>query len=173
MVRHNFKFLIIIENLKLCILNKHMQEFSEKDIPNIASLIIGKITDGFSLPEKATIVAFSGELGAGKTTLIKEIAKQFRITEIVTSPTFTIMKFYEVKPQLSQKLNFKKLIHIDAYRLKSSNDLLKLGWSDISTDPKNIIFVEWPECVGELIQDPTFKITLTHKDESTRIIELE
>ena len=149
-----------------------MQHFTEKDIPNIASLIIGKITDGFSLPEKATIVAFSGELGTGKTTLIKEIAKQFGVLETVTSPTFTIMKFYEVKPKLNQKFNFKKLIHIDAYRLKSSNDLLKLGWSDISTDPKNIIFLEWPECVGELVKDPSFKITLTHKDESTRIIKI-
>lgn len=145
-----------------------MQAFEIKDISKIAKQVIEKISAAVSVQDGAVVVALSGDLGAGKTTLVQEVAKQFGITETVISPTFTIMKSYQIS-----HTNFNKVIHIDAYRLKSGNELVKLGWADISTDPKNIIFVEWPEQVPELMDDAILKISLSHKDEKTRIIGLK
>ena len=95
--------------------------------------------------DKATIVGLSGHLGAGKTAFVKAVAKELGIKEVVTSPTFVLMKIYgvEVGP-----LQHKKLIHIDAYRLERSEDLAALEFDKLATDKNNLIMVEWPEKVG-------------------------
>lgn len=111
----------------------------------------------------ATILAFSGELGVGKTTITKEIARQLGVEERVISPTFVIMKKYKTKNK-----KFKNLIHIDAYRLESSVELMRLGWEDIVNDIHNFIIVEWPERVSECLSNNIYKIHLDHKDETTR-----
>jgi tRNA threonylcarbamoyladenosine biosynthesis protein TsaE len=94
----------------------------------------------------ATVLALSGELGTGKTTFVQEVARHFGVSESVTSPTFVIEKVYELSGQ-----KFGKLIHIDAYRLKTAPELEVLGWHDIASDPHNLILLEWPERVPELV----------------------
>jgi len=103
---------------------------------------------------RATIVALSGDLGGGKTTFTQEIAKILGITASVTSPTFILENIYT----LSGK-KWERLIHIDAYRLKSADELRALGWDDIAADPKNLIVLEWPERVPELLPEDTVKIS--------------
>jgi tRNA threonylcarbamoyladenosine biosynthesis protein TsaE len=118
--------------------------------------------------ERATVIAFYGDLGTGKTTLTKVVAKQLGVKEKIISPTFVIMKIYKTKNK-----KFKKLIHIDSYRLKNSQELLALGWEDIIKDKSNFIIVEWPERTPELFLDNCHKLNLEHKNETTRTIKIE
>jgi tRNA threonylcarbamoyladenosine biosynthesis protein TsaE len=93
----------------------------------------------------ATIVTLSGDLGAGKTTFVQGIATALGVEERVTSPTFVIVKIYDLHDQA-----FRKLIHMDAYRLKGPQHLKVLGWEEMANDPQNLIFIEWPEKIGNL-----------------------
>lgn len=142
------------------------KSFKKKELNKIAKEIIKKTQKNSSSKksERATIVALSGDLGSGKTTLTQEISKILGVKENLKSPTFVIMKKY----QLGQR-NF---FHIDAYRLKSSEELLKLGWLEIMNNPNNIIFIEWPEQVRDLIPNDTLWVNLEHLDEETRNIEI-
>lgn len=136
--------------------------FHKNEIEIIAHEILSQIKGG----ESATIVALSGDLGAGKTTLTQAIARQLGITENVISPTFIIMKNYAIK-----KGPHEKLVHIDAYRLNSEDEMLRLGWDELIADSKNLILIEWPEQVPNLIPAHAHKIKLTHKNEEEREIE--
>jgi tRNA threonylcarbamoyladenosine biosynthesis protein TsaE len=140
-----------------------MEFFSKglKDTDNLAKDFLSKIEKG----ERATIIALSGELGSGKTAFVKCVAKNLGIDEDITSPTFVIMKNYE----LSTK-NYKLLIHIDAYRLNSYKELENLRWQEIYNDSNNLIFLEWPERVLELIPNDAKKINFEFIDETTRKI---
>lgn len=112
----------------------------------------------------ATVVALSGELGAGKTTFVQEVARALGIAESVTSPTFVIEKVYELSDQ-----RFKRLIHIDVYRLKDAHELEVLGWVELAADPGNLILIEWPERVPELIPAEAIRLRFEIQDEG-RII---
>lgn len=111
----------------------------------------------------ATVVGLSGELGAGKTHFVQAIAKCFGVKQKLASPTFVIMKRYKLKNQ-----DFENLFHIDAYRLKSADEMLKLGWVDILKNPKNIIFIEWPENISKIIPKKHIKIKITYQKNQTR-----
>ncbi len=89
--------------------------------------------------DKATVVYLQGDLGSGKTTFTKNLCKQLDLNIDITSPTFTILKSYEFPIE-----NFKKLIHIDAYRLESYKDLQKIRIEEYLEDKENLIFIEWP-----------------------------
>ncbi len=121
--------------------------------------------------KKAKVVALSGELGAGKTTLTQELAKQIGIKENVISPTFIIMKRYEINPSSKYYSSFKKLIHIDAYRLDSPQELLKIGWQEIKKDKDNLVVIEWPENVEDYLDVDTCWVKLGHVDDQTRVFE--
>ena len=66
---------------------------------------------------------------------------------------------------------FKNLIHIDAYRLGKSEELMKLGWQELLGDKDNLVILEWPENVPDCIPKDVFKIVLSHLDDNTRSIE--
>jgi tRNA threonylcarbamoyladenosine biosynthesis protein TsaE len=124
--------------------------------------------------DRATVVGLYGELGAGKTTFTKAIAEVLGVKDTVASPTFVIMKFYEV-PSYSQITNHKshiiRLIHIDAYRLEKSSELANLGWQDIISDPENLVLIEWPEKVEDIMPEHV-KINFTHVSENEREVEI-
>jgi len=115
--------------------------------------------------QNALIVGLYGDLGSGKTTFVKGIAKVFGLEKTITSPTFVIEKIYKLKNQV-----LDNLIHIDAYRLKSGDELLSLGWEEISKNPKNIIFIEWPENVNDILPSDVEKIKFRFVDENVREI---
>lgn len=117
--------------------------------------------------DSATIVALLGELGAGKTAFTQTLAKHFGVEESVASPTFVIQKAYDAKG------SFKRFIHIDAYRLKSAQELEALGWAETMSDAGNLIVIEWPERVTELIPADAHRIALEFVDEDTRNIEYD
>lgn len=115
----------------------------------------------------ATVITLHGDLGAGKTTLTQEIARILGIKENIISPTFVILKNYELR---ITNYEWKKLIHIDAYRLNKSAELMNLGWQELLADKSNLIIIEWPEQVPECIPENACRIDLSHTDENTRTI---
>ena len=135
----------------------------------------------------ATVVGLYGNLGAGKTTFTQCLAKELGITETLTSPTFVIEKIYPIKhsssttyPQAYQttspqvfpqfSIPFTQIIHIDAYRLDNGSELEVLGFKKLLEDSKNLILVEWPERVIDILPKDHIKIHFTFVDEVTREI---
>ena len=113
----------------------------------------------------ATVVALQGDLGAGKNAFAQEVGKILGVAENMHSPTFVIEKIYEINFK-----GFKKLIHIDAYRLEKESELLHLGWQDLIKEPENLILIEWPENVAGIIPADAKKIFFKFIDETTREI---
>lgn len=115
----------------------------------------------------ALVVGLYGDLGSSKTAFTQATAKCLGVKENVTSPTFVIEKIYKLDNR-----DFDHLIHIDAYRLKGGDELLHLGWEEIAKNPKNIILIEWPERVSEILPGNMKKINFTFVDENTREIDV-
>ncbi len=137
----------------------------------------------------ATVIGLYGNLGAGKTTFTQCLAKELGITETITSPTFVIEKIYTIghssstafpqgyqttSPQSSPqfKLPFTQLIHIDAYRLERGDELRVLGFERLLNDPKNLILIEWPERVADIMPKSHVQLRFEFVDEDTRTIEV-
>lgn len=130
--------------------------------------IAKNIVQELSLKNMANVIALEGDLGSGKTTLTQAIGGVLGVKENMHSPTFVIMKVYKIENPL-----FKKLIHIDAYRLEEEKELLHLGWEEILNDRENLVIIEWPERVPNLIPLDAKRINLSFIDEDTREIEYE
>lgn len=137
--------------------------FTKDETKDIAKKVLSSIK---KTSDTALIFAFSGDLGAGKTTLSQSIAQELGVKENVISPTFVIMKSYKINHS-----DFEQLIHIDAYRLNSSRELEILGWQEIISNPKNLIIIEWPEKVADILPKNTKNIKLSHISENEREIE--
>lgn len=138
---------------------------SLKDTEKIAREFVEK--EFVKNEDGAFVVGLYGDLGSGKTAFTQAVAKCLGVKEAVTSPTFVIEKIYKLDNK-----NFEHLIHIDAYRLESGNELLHLGWEEIAKNPKNIIFIEWPEKVAEILPKDVKKIYFTFVNGNTRDIRL-
>ncbi len=112
-----------------------------------------------------TVVAFTGDLGAGKTAFISGMARGLGIQEWVTSPTFTIVNEYE-----GGRL---PLFHFDMYRLGSAEELFHIGWEDYLARG-GICAVEWSENVAEAIEDDAVRVDIARgEDENSRVIRIE
>ncbi|MEX2013562.1 MAG: tRNA (adenosine(37)-N6)-threonylcarbamoyltransferase complex ATPase subunit type 1 TsaE [Parcubacteria group bacterium] len=107
---------------------------------------------------KATVVGLQGELGAGKTHFVKALGQMMGINERIVSPTFVIIKSYDMDWR-----GFKKLIHIDAYRLEKESELLNLGWNKLVENPENLILIEWPERVENILPKDAKRIFFKHE----------
>lgn len=110
-----------------------------------------------------TILAYRGNLGAGKTAFTRGLARGLGCRELVTSPTYTIVNEY-----LGGRL---PLFHFDMYRLHSSDDLWDIGWEDY-LDRGGICAVEWSENVADAMED-AITVTIEKLGEDTRRITLE
>lgn len=94
--------------------------------------------------DRATVVFLHGDLGSGKTTFTKNLCKYLNLNIEIHSPTFVILKRYDF-----DFANFKNLIHIDAYRLKSYSELKKIKFEDYLQDKNNLILIEWPSLISD------------------------
>ncbi len=142
---------------------KYLSKNNEETL-EVAKKFLAKISK--NKKNKATVVGLFGDLGSSKTTFTQNLAKVLGVTETVTSPTFVLEKIY----LLNGKKKFKKLIHIDAYRLESGKELLSLGFVEIAKDPENLILVEWPERVMDILSKDLVKIKFNFIDEFKREI---
>ena len=110
--------------------------------------------------EGATAVGLSGDLGSGKTAFVKVLAKALGVEEEVLSPTFVIAKFYEIRGG-----HWRKLVHIDLYRVDDPEELKALRFAEILADHGNLVVIEWPERMGTA---PALQFQFV--DETTRIV---
>lgn len=110
-----------------------------------------------------TVIAYRGDLGAGKTAFTRGLARGLGSTELVTSPTYTIVNEY-----LGGRC---PLFHFDMYRLASSDDLWDIGWEDY-LDRNGVCAVEWSENVADALEEPIV-ITIEKLGEDSRRITME
>ena len=134
-----------------------MYEFishSEEDTISFANEFASKLNSN-------SIIVLSGDLGSGKTTFVKGIAKALNINEVVTSPTFTLLKTYS-----SEKFT---LVHVDAYRLDGSS--FEELYDYLNND--NVIFIEWSSCLAntDFLQE-YLSISITYKSKNQREFDI-
>ena len=110
-----------------------------------------------------TVIAYRGDLGAGKTAFTRGLARGLGCSELVTSPTYTIVNEY-----LGGRL---PLFHFDMYRLASSDDLWDIGWEDY-LERGGVCAVEWSENVADAMED-AITVTIDKLGEESRRITME
>ena len=133
---------------------------AELALPDLAATarLAGRIAP---LLARGDVVALWGDLGAGKTTLARDILRALGVTGEVPSPTFTLVQTYDT-PGLN-------VAHYDLYRLKSSRELRELGFDEALED--GAALVEWPERAPEFLPDETLHLRL-RLDDSARAVKI-
>lgn len=111
----------------------------------------------------AAVLALDGPLGAGKTTFVQTVAGQLGVTETVTSPTFVIQRSYETAHE-----RFTTLVHIDAYRLESPDELAALGFTEHLADPACCVCIEWASRVASLLPPHTHFLDIAEDESGVR-----
>lgn len=113
------------------------------------------------------MIVLRGDLGAGKTTLVKGIAEGFKaaLKEDVTSPTFTLVHEYR-GPQVT-------LFHIDLYRIDTDRELMTLGIDDVRSEPGSIVLVEWGEKFSRIKEESDAEIVIERIGDTERKITLQ
>lgn len=115
--------------------------------------------------EASFVVFLDGDLGTGKTTLVKEIIFALGVKEKVKSPTFTIIEPYE--------LNNENIYHVDLYRIIDPTELEIIGLREYLNESNAIIFIEWPEKSYGYLKKFDLKISLKHLSENERKCRIE
>jgi len=119
--------------------------------------------------KKGHLFGLIGDLGAGKTIFVKGFAKGLGVKENITSPTFVVMKVYDVHG--SKKI--KKMVHIDAYRVGGVEDLAAIGAEEYFEREDVVVLVEWAEEVKESLPKETKFITFNIKEKNSRSIFID
>lgn len=114
------------------------------------------------------IVALTGDLGVGKTTFVQTLAKTLGVSETVTSPTFTIMKQYPIKPFAG----YTTLVHIDAYRIEDVLELRPLRFEEMRTERTFLFCIEWAERIKSVLPKEVLSVHITHHANEVRIVHL-
>ena len=123
-------------------------------------------TQFLELAGDSRIFAFKGEMGAGKTTLIKAICKQLGVEEDVTSPTFAIVNEYQT-PRLDVPV-----YHFDFYRIKNQEEAFDMGYEEYFYSGA-YCFIEWPEKVQDLLPNDITHVNIKIQEDDSRLITLE
>lgn len=133
-------------------------EYKIEDLPQVARELL---TAG----KERNVWLFYGDLGAGKTTLIKEICRQLGVDgSPMSSPTFSIINEYKTKSGV--------VFHFDFYRMKNEIEILDLGIEEYF-DSDNFCFIEWPERLGSLLPSPYLKIMIQENGIHSRTLAYE
>ena len=135
---------------------------SAEETKELAAKIVGQLKGG-------EVIGLVGELGAGKTVFVQGLAEGLGISEVVNSPTFVLMKTYEVE---SRKSKVVSLIHVDVYRLSNSQELKEIGIEEYLGQKDTVVVIEWAEKVEDLLPEGSMMIHFDMgKGESQRVIE--
>lgn len=123
------------------------------------------------LLNKGGVVGLFGDLGSGKTTFVKGLAKGLGLTAKINSPSFVILKVYSLKRKTSKNKKAASLYHLDLYRLKSLKELEDTGFDDFIND-NGICVIEWADKANKLLPENYLKIKIRIKKENSRIIDI-
>lgn len=112
-----------------------------------------------------TVFAFYGEMGAGKTTLIKAICIELGVSENITSPTFALVNEYYTK-------GMKAIYHFDCYRLKNEQEAMDIGIEDYFYS-ENLCFIEWPEKIEQMLPLETVSVFVNVLPDESREVTID
>lgn len=130
-------------------------EYELEDIETVAKRILDYAS--------SKTILFYGEMGTGKTTLIKSLVKLIGSNDDVSSPTFSIVNDY--------KLKGNSIYHFDLYRINDDEEALNFGFEDyLSTS--NWVFIEWPQTILNLLPEDTNTIEISHNNNNSRFLKL-
>ena len=134
----------------------------EADLEKPAEYIFSKIS------KDKNLILLSGDLGAGKTSLTKYIAKLFGITSEITSPTFTIVKEYKTRNKV-----FKNFYHFDVYRIKELEELDNIGFNEYIYKDNSICIIEWADKIKDILpSEKALDVTIKLNDDASRMVEI-
>lgn len=155
--------------------NKHKESVliqNTDDLDVFAGVFLKKIEDlvlNTDVLFRSRVIGLSGDLGTGKTTFSKFVARELGVQETVTSPTFGIQRQYKItNPKFSDL--FKEFVHIDAYRIEDIKETKPLRFIELFQRPNTLIFIEWPEKIAEILPKDTIVLSFESIDENTRKI---
>lgn len=134
---------------------------SEKETIRFASKFAGSLKGG-------EVLCLVGDLGSGKTAFTKGLAKGLGVKNIITSPTFVLMKNYNIVG----KKAIKRVAHIDAYRLSDGGDLEAIGATDFFDDKNCVTVIEWADRVRDIWPPDAIRIEFETLGEKKRRIEI-
>ena len=143
-----------------------MEKVKRDDLGAVASKVLSL------LPKEggqAALVTLHGDLGAGKTTFVQALGKELGVEATIQSPTYVLMKSYPIDFG-----RFRRLVHIDAYRLNEPEEFRTLKPGEFFDDPTALVVLEWPEKVGDLLPTPDLQLNLSSEDAGAdeRFIEI-
>ena len=130
---------------------------SQDELPQVAEAVIRSLG-------RRTVVAFRGEMGAGKTTLIREIAAELGAADTVTSPTFAIVNQY--------KAGKERIHHFDFYRIDDQREAYDFGYEEYFYSG-DLCLVEWPEKIEQLLPENTMNVRITADSDTARTFEID
>ena len=105
--------------------------------------------------DQATVFAFYGKMGAGKTTFIKALCEELGVSDVVNSPTFSIVNEYR------SDTTGELVYHFDFYRIEKLDEVYDMGYEDYFYSGA-LCFIEWPELVEELLPEDAVKVEISH-----------
>ena len=143
-------------------MNKELVLSSLDETKQLAEKIATFLNEENNLPIS---IHLSGDLGTGKTTLVKEVLNCLGIENFINSPTFTLIEPYEI--------NDLKIFHIDLYRVEKITELSAIGLEEYLQEANSINFIEWPEKGSGFLKEPDISIMLVHQGETTRKCEVQ
>lgn len=129
------------------------------DLPNAAKSLAAAIAEA-----DCSVLAFEGEMGAGKTTLIRALAAALGVSDDVSSPTFALVNEYRDGRQ-------QPMYHFDFYRINSVAEAEQMGAAEYF-DSGYLCLVEWPALVADLLPTPRLEVRLTVLDDQSRQVDL-
>lgn len=130
---------------------------SLNDIDNAAKVFVEAM-------DQNTVFAFYGKMGAGKTTFIKAVCEALGVTDVVNSPTFSIVNEY--RSETTDEL----IYHFDFYRIKKLDEVYDMGYEDYFYSGA-VCFIEWPELIEELLPGEAVKVEITEQEDGSRIVK--
>ena len=128
---------------------------TEDVLHNVAKDIVAEI-------QQPSIILFTGEMGSGKTTLIKEICRELGVKNSMSSPTFSVVNEYHTSDN-------KTIYHFDLYRLKNIEECFDIGMEEYLYSG-NYCFIEWPDIAQQILPEKYFTLTIQKEKDNTRSI---
>lgn len=132
------------------------KNISLSDLPQVAGELLKN--------NSSRIILFYGEMGAGKTTFIKQICKKLGVKDTISSPTFSIVNEYQLS-------SGQTVYHFDFYRLNNESEALDIGIEEYFYS-NHLCLIEWPEKINSLLPDNAIKVYLSENTNNTRNIKI-
>jgi len=117
------------------------------------------------------VLALYGDLGSGKTTFVQGLAKGLGVDRPIISPTFIIMRTYHNRLK-SNDVRFKNFYHVDLYRIDNENDVQSLGLLELLGEKENIVAIEWPDKIENVLPEKRINIYFTYLGDDKREIRI-